>query len=58
MYENTNNGLYVNMVSHDGDEHIHQIIEDKTYNQVTNVRYQLLEDGWQQKLNFELNKSS
>lgn len=25
-YENTNNGLYVNMVSHDGDTHIHQKI--------------------------------
>lgn len=30
-YENTNQGLYVNMLSHDGEGHIHEKIEDKTF---------------------------
>ncbi len=52
-YENTNDGLYVNMISHDGDTHIHQKIEDKTFNIETNVKYQLFDDGWESKIAFQ-----
>lgn len=38
------------MLSHDGDRHIHERIEDRTYNVETDVQYQLLEDGWEQKI--------
>lgn len=41
------------MLSHDGDKHIHEKIEDKTFDVETNIKYQLLEDGWEQKLDFD-----
>lgn len=41
------------MISHDGDKHIHERIEDRTYNVETNVQYQLLEDGWEQKITMQ-----
>lgn len=49
-YETTSNGLYVNMVSHDGDEHIHEKIEDRSFDVETEVKYQLLGEGWEQKV--------
>jgi hypothetical protein len=38
------------MISHDGDAHIHEKIEDRTFDVETEVKYQLLEEGWEQKL--------
>lgn len=52
-YENKKQGLYVNMVSHDGDTHVHEIIQDDTYGVDTNIRYQMLKDGWEQDIQME-----
>lgn len=46
-YENSQNGLYVNMLSHDGDSHLHEKIEDSRQEMVSEVRYQMLKDGWE-----------
>ena len=46
-YENSKNGLYVNMLSHDGDSHLHEKIEDTRQEMVSEVRYQMLKDGWE-----------
>lgn len=64
FYENKKQGLYVNMVSHDGDSHVHEIIQDYTYGVETNIRYQMLSDGWEQDIqmlrseNRQINSSS
>lgn len=47
-YENTKNGLYVDMRSHDSDGHIHEHIDDRTYGVQTDIRYQMLSDGWEE----------
>jgi hypothetical protein len=35
------------MLSHDGDSHLHEKIEDSKQEMVSEVRYQMLKDGWE-----------
>jgi len=34
------------MINHDGNKHIHEKIEDRTYGVESNIRYQFLENNW------------
>lgn len=36
------------MVSHDGDKHIHEKIEDQTFDVETEIKYQLGETTWEE----------
>ena len=49
-YENTKNGLYVDMLNHDGDGHIHESIQDRTYGVEADIKYQMLDDGWEEHI--------
>lgn len=56
QYENKKNGLYVNMLSHDGDSHIHEEITDSSLGVVSHIKYQMLEDGWEEHIDMSKSK--
>jgi hypothetical protein len=38
------------MLSHDGDSHIHEQIQDTSLGVETQIRYQMLSDGWEEQI--------
>ena len=46
------------MLSHDGDSHIHQKIEDRAFKVEASVKYQMLKKGWQQQIQIARSEES
>lgn len=46
------------MLSHDGDGHIHEVIQDETQEMVTDIKYQMMDDGWQENIQMKRNADS
>ena len=49
-YDTTRNGLQVRMLSHDGDSHAHQTINDSTHYTQTEAMYQVGPEGWAERI--------
>lgn len=44
------------MLSHDGDSHIQEHIKDHTFHLETDIKYQMLADGWEENIQMKRNE--